>query len=279
MIELGKIQILEVVRESDFGVYLNSKEEKSEDDILLPNKQFPEGTKVGDELEVFVYRDTADRLIATTIMPKLTLGKVAVLEVVELTHIGAFLDWGLQKDLFLPFKQQVGTPKKGDHVIVGLYIDKSDRLCATMKVYDVLSCQSPYKQNQSVQGLVYSIKKDLGILVAVDNTYHGLIPVKEVFGQYHVGDTVEVRVKKIRPDGKLELSVRKQAYQQIEDDAQKLMRIIEERGGILHLNDKSTPDRIKAELNMSKASFKRAVGRLLKEGAITLVDNGIKRNW
>lgn len=279
MIELGKIQVLEVVRESDFGVYLNSKEEKSENDILLPNKQFPEGTKVGDELEVFIYRDTADRLIATTIMPKLTLGKVAELEVVELTHIGAFLDWGLQKDLFLPFKQQVGKLQKGDKVIVGLYIDKSDRLCATMKVYDVLSCKSPYKQNQSAKGLIYSIKKELGLLVAVDYTYHGLIPSKEVFGRYQVGDVVEVRIKKIRPDGKLELSMRKQAYQQIEDDAQKLMRILEERDGILPLHDKSTPERIKAELNMSKASFKRAVGRLLKEGAIMLVDNGIKRNW
>lgn len=279
MIELGKIQILEVVRESDFGVYLNAKEEKDENDILLPNKQVPEGTKIGDEIEVFVHRDTEDRLIATTHSPKLTLGKVAVLEVVEITNIGAFLDWGLQKDLFLPFKQQVGTVKKGDQVIVGLYIDKSDRLCATMKVYDVLNCQSPYKQNQTVTGLVYNIKEDLGVLVAVDHTFHGLIPTKEVFGTYKVGDVIQVRVKKIRPDGKLELSARKQAYQQIEDDSQKLMKILEDRSGTLNLNDKSAPERIKAELNMSKASFKRAVGRLLKEGAITLTDTGIKKSW
>lgn len=279
MIELGKIQILEVVRESDFGVYLNAKEEKDENDILLPNKQVPEGTKIGDEIEVFVHRDTEDRLIATTHSPKLTLGKVAVLEVVEITNIGAFLDWGLQKDLFLPFKQQLGTVKKGDQVIVGLYIDKSDRLCATMKVYDVLNCQSPYKQNQTVTGLVYNIKEDLGVLVAVDHTFHGLIPTKEVFGTYKVGDTIQVRVKKIRPDGKLELSARKQAYQQIEDDSQKLMKILEDRSGTLNLNDKSAPERIKAELNMSKASFKRAVGRLLKEGAITLTDTGIKKSW
>lgn len=279
MIELGKIQNLEVVRESDFGVYLNTKEEKDENDILLPNKQVPEGAKIGDEIEVFVHRDTEDRLIATTHTPKLTLGKVAVLEVVEVTNIGAFLDWGLQKDLFLPFKEQVGTVKKGDQVIVGLYIDKSDRLCATMKVYDILSCQSPYKQNQSVTGLVYNIKQDLGVLVAVDYTFHGLIPVKEVFGHYKVGDTVQLRVKKIRPDGKLELSARKQAYQQIEDDSKKLMKALEDRSGLLTLNDKSSPELIKAELNMSKASFKRAVGRLLKEGAITLTDTGIKRSW
>ena len=279
MIELGKIQILEVVRESDFGVYLNAKEEKDENDILLPNKQVPEGTKIGDEIEVFVHRDTEDRLIATTHSPKLTLGKVAVLEVVEITNIGAFLDWGLQKDLFLPFKEQLGTVKKGDQVIVGLYIDKSDRLCATMKVYDVLNCQSPYKQNQTVTGLVYNIKEDLGVLVAVDYTFHGLIPTKEVFGTYKVGDIIQVRVKKIRPDGKLELSARKQAYQQIEDDSQKLMKILEDRSGVLNLNDKSAPERIKAELNMSKASFKRAVGRLLKEGAITLTDTGIKKSW
>lgn len=279
MIELGKIQNLEVIRESDFGVYLNAKEGKSESDILLPNKQVPEGVQIGDEIEVFVYRDTEDRLIATTFSPKLTLGKVAVLEVVEVTHIGAFLDWGLQKDLFLPFKQQIGTVKKGHKVIVGLYIDKSDRLCATMKVYDVLSSHTPYSQNQTVTGLVYSIKKDLGVLVAVDHTYHGLIPEKEVFGAYKIGDSIQVRIKKIRPDGKLELSARKQAYQQMEDDAQKLMRILDERSGILNLNDKSAPERIKAELNISKASFKRAVGRLLKEGAITITDTSIKKNW
>ena len=279
MIELGKIQVLEVVRESDFGLYLNSKEDKSEHDVLLPNKQFPEGTQIGDEIEVFIYRDTTDRLIATTHMPKLTLGKIAKLEVVELTSIGAFLDWGLQKDLFLPFKQQLKKLRKGDEVIVGLYVDKSDRLCATMKVYDTLSCHSPYKQNQSAQGMIYNIKKEMGLFVAVDFMYHGFIPLKEVFGHYQIGDIVDVRIKKIRPDGKLELSMRKQAYQQIEDDAQKLMRMLEERKGLLMLNDKSSPAQIKAELNMSKASFKRAVGRLLKEGAIVFAENGIKRNW
>lgn len=279
MIELGKIQVLEVVRKSDFGVYLNTKEDRSEQDVLLPNKQFPEEIQIGDEIEVFIYRDTTDRLIATTHKPKLTLGQIAKLEVIELTSIGAFLDWGLQKDLFLPFKQQVKKLRKGDQVIVGLYVDKSDRLCATMKVYDTLSCQAPYKQNQSAQGMIYNIKKEMGLFVAVDCMYHGFIPLKEVFGDYQIGDIVDVRIKKIRPDGKLELSMRKQAYQQIEDDAQKLMRILDERKGLLMLNDKSSPAQIKAELNMSKASFKRAVGRLLKEGAIVFVEKGIKRNW
>ncbi|MEF9959594.1 MAG: S1-like domain-containing RNA-binding protein [Niameybacter sp.] len=279
MIALGKIQTLEAVRRTDFGVYLKEIGSTGEEEVFIPRQEIEEDLELGTSLSVFVYRDTEDRLIATVQVPKLTLGKVATLKVADITSIGVFLEWGLQKDLFLPFKEQVGKPQKGDEVLVGLYIDKSDRLCATMKVYDILSCESPYKKNQSVNGIVYSVKSDLGALVAVEEGYHGLIPTTEMIGSLHIGDKLNVRVKNIRPDGKLVLSLRKQAFQQMEDDSTKIMNLLEQQGGTLPLGDKSTPQAIKAQLGMSKASFKRAIGRLLKEGAIALTETGIKRNW
>lgn len=279
MIQLGRIQKLEAVRQSDFGMYLGFQGESDDDAILLPRKQVPEGTVLGDQVEVFVYKDTEDRLIATTIMPKVTVDQIASLEVVETTKIGAFLDWGLQKDLLLPFKQQLVEVQKGDQCLVTVYVDKSERLCATMKIYNALSVTAPYSQNEKVTGVVYSIKPELGVFVAVDHKYHGLIPRQEVFGTYKVGDQIEARVKKIREDGKLELSVRKQAYQQMEDDAKRILTKLDEEGKKLALNDSSEPAQIKRELNMSKGAFKRAVGRLLKEGAIKITDTGIEKLW
>ncbi|WP_053983471.1 CvfB family protein [Niameybacter massiliensis] len=279
MIVLGKVQTLKAVRRTDFGVYLKELEGTSEEEVFIPRQEVEQDLEMGAELSVFVYRDTEDRLIATVHIPKLTLGNVAKLKVVDVTSIGAFLEWGLQKDLFLPFKQQVGKPQKDQEVLVGLYIDKSDRLCATMKIYDMLKCDAPYKQNQSVSGIVYSIKPELGALVAVEDGYHGLIPTNEMMNSIRVGDQLNVRVKNIRPDGKLVLSLRKQAFQQMEDDATKVMNLLEAQGGTLALGDKSSPQEIKAQLGISKASFKRAIGRLLKEGAISLTDTGIKRNW
>lgn len=279
MIELGKMQKLEVLRKTQIGVYMNSKNHKGKDDILLPKSQVPEGTEIGDEIEVFVYKDSEDRMIATIRKPKLTIGELAVLRVVETTNIGAFLDWGLEKDLFLPFREQVGKVKKDGTYLVGLYVDSSNRLSATMNIYNLLSSESPYKENDRVKGTVYSISKGMGAFVAVDNKYQGLIPNKELYSSYAEGDSVEVRVKRVRQDGKLELSLRKEAYNEIEEDTRKIMDRLEVSGGTLLLNDRSTPERIKVELSMSKAAFKRAVGRLLKEGAIKITDTGIERMW
>ena len=203
MIELGKMQKLEVIRKTQIGVYLNSKNDKDKDDILLPKNQVPQEIEIGDEIEVFVYKDSEDRTISTVKKPKLTIGELAVLRVVETTNIGAFLDWGLEKDLFLPFREQVGKVIEGGTYLVGLYIDSSNRLCATMNIYNLLSTQSPYKENDRVHGTVYSISKELGAFVAVDNKYQGLIPNKELYGNYNQGDNIEVRIKKVRPDGKL----------------------------------------------------------------------------
>lgn len=280
MIELGKIQILEVIRQTPNGVYLNTRLEKNSEDILLPKNQVPQDVKSGDDIEVFVYRDSEDRLIATTKKPKITLGgQLAVLKVAETNNIGAFLDWGLEKDLLLPFKEQEVQVKKGDECLVALYLDNSNRLCATMKIYNLLSTKSPYKNNDRVSGIVYSINMQYGYFVAVDKKYHGLILDKEAYGTFKVGDTVEARIKKVRTDGKLELSVREAAYKEIETDSQKIMNLLKLRNGKLQLNDNSSPEKINAELNMSKKAFKRAIGRLFKEGAIKITDEGIEALW
>lgn len=276
MIELGKIQILEVIRQTPNGMYLNARNEKNNEDILLPNNQVAQELKIGDNIEVFVYKDSEDRIIATVKKPKITLGALAVLTVVEITSIGAFLDWGLEKDLLLPFKEQEGELKKGGEYLVSLYVDKSNRLCATMKIYNLLSNKSPYKNNDRVHGIIYSINIQYGLFVAVDNRYHGLILEKEVYGTYTIGDKVEARIKKVRTDGKLELSVRNAAYEEIEGDTKRILDLMNIRGGKLQLNDSSTPENIKAELSMSKKAFKRAVGRLMKEGAVKITDNGIE---
>lgn len=276
MIELGKVQKLEIVRKTQDGVYLNSKDSKDKNDILLTKNQVTQEIEIGNEIEVFVYKDSEDKMIATVRKPKLTIGELTFLRVAEITKFGAFLDWGLEKDLFLPFREQVGKIIKGGKYLVGLYVDSSNRLCATMNIYNLLSSDSPYKENDRVNGTIYSISKELGVFVAVDNKYQGLIPNKELYGSYNEGDCVEVRIKRIRQDGKLELSLRKEAYNEIEDDAQKIIAGLKLKGGTLQLNDSSHPDNIKAELNMSKGAFKRAVGKLLKERIIKITENGIE---
>ena len=267
------------MRKSPIGLYLNSRTDKGGEDILLPNNQVPSGVKIGDDIEVFVYKDSEDRTISTLKRPKLTIGDISALQVVAVTKIGAFLDWGLEKDLFLPFREQVGTVVKGGTYLVALYIDSSGRLSATMNIYNLLSSESPYKVNDRVKGTVYSISRELGAFVAVDNKYQGLIPNKELYGSFKEGDRIEVRIKKVRQDGKLELSVRNEAYNEIETDAQKILERLKANGGALKLNDSSSPERIKAELNISKAAFKRAAGRLLKEGAIEITNDGLKLVW
>ena len=263
---LGEKQVLTVVKKVDFGVYLGSDEER----VLLPKKQVPEEIEVGDPVEVFLYKDSSDRMIATTKEPKLTLGRLAVLEVVDVGRIGAFLDWGLEKDLLLPFKEQTTKVEKGDRCLVSLYIDKSGRLCATMKVYPLLRTDSPYKKDDTVRGTVYEISRDFGVFVAVDDRFSALIPRREVYGRMYIGQQIEARVAAVKADGKLDLSVRGRIPEQMDADAQKIMDRIEKSGGGLPFTDKADPERIRDEFGMSKAAFKRAVGRLLKQGKVRI---------
>lgn len=269
---LGEKQVLTVVKKVDFGVYLGSDEER----VLLPKKQVPEEIEVGDPVEVFLYKDSSDRMIATTKEPKLTLGNLAVLEVVDVGRIGAFLDWGLEKDLLLPFKEQTTKVEKGDRCLVSLYIDKSGRLCATMKVYPLLRTDSPYKKDDTVRGTVYEISREFGVFVAVDDRFSALIPRREVYGRMYIGQQIEARVAAVKADGKLDLSVRGRIPEQMDADAQKIMDRIEKSGGGLPFTDKADPERIRDEFGMSKAAFKRAVGRLLKQGKVRIDEKGDK---
>ena len=234
MIELGKMQTLTVLRIKDFGVYLGHEGEK--ESVLLPRKQVPQGTKEGDEIEVFVYKDSMDRIISTTRRPLLVMDEMAVLTVKEKTRIGAFLDWGLEKDLLLPFKEQTVPVRRGEHCLVALYLDKSKRLCATMKVYERLHSDSPYQK----------------------------------------GDQVNARVTEVRSDGKLNLAVRDKAYLQMDTDSETILNAMESFGGYLPFGEKAEPDKIKRELKMSKNAFKRALGHLLKEGKIEIGENRIE---
>lgn len=276
MIELGKRQLLEVVRKKEFGVYLGEGPEDAAG-VLLPKKQVPQGTEIGDKLEVYIYKDSEDRFIATTGEAKLQAGEAAVLKVKEVGKIGAFLDMGLEKDLLLPFREQNRRVKAGEECLVALYVDKSNRLAATMNVYPYMSSESPYKKDDKVTGTVYEVKENLGAFVAVDNKYYGLIPAREIFGGITVGDVIEARVVKVREDGKLDLSPREKAYVQIDMDARLVLEAMEEKGGVLPFNDKAAPELIKREFSMSKNAFKRAVGHLLKEGKIKITEKTIER--
>jgi len=271
MMNLGKRQVLTVVKKVDFGVYLGSDDEK----VLLPKKQVPEGIEPGDPVEVFLYKDSDDRLIATTNEPKIELGELAVLDVVDTGKFGAFLDWGLEKDLFLPFKQQTAKVEKGDKCLVSLYVDKSQRLCATMRVYQLLSTDSPYQKDDEVQGIIYDISDNFGTFVAVDNQFSALIPKKDSFGSFRVGQTVTARVAAVKSDGKLDLSMKDKIPMQMDKDAELILQKMEQLGGMLPFTDKADPELIKKEFNMSKNAFKRAVGRLLKEKKLQINETNI----
>lgn len=271
MMKLGEKQVLTVVKQVEFGVYLGSDEER----VLLPKKQVPEGIEIGDPIEVFLYKDSSDRMIATTNEPKLTAGKLAVLEVADVGRIGAFLDWGLEKDLLLPFKEQTTKVEKGDKCLVSLYVDKSGRLCATMKVYSLLQTDSPYQKNDTVKGTVYEVSREFGAFVAVDNKYSALIPRREIYGRMYPGQQIEARVTGVKADGKLDLSVRGKIPEQMDKDAEKILKRMKDNGGCLLFTDKADPQLIKDEFGMSKAAFKRAVGRLLKERKIKIEEDRI----
>lgn len=269
--KLGEKQVLMMEKEVDFGVYLGTESEH----VLLPKKQVPRGLEPGDPVEVFLYKDSRDRLIATTNEPKLTLGGLAILEVIDTGKNGAFLDWGLEKDLFLPFREQTTPVKKGDSILVSLYIDKSARLCATMKVYEKLSCDSPYQKDDMVEGIVYELSDRFGVFVAVDGKYSALIPKREVYHTYRVGETIRARVAAVKDNGKLDLSVREKAFIQMDVDAAKLVEYMEKNGGRIPFTDKAFPETIRGEFEMSKNEFKRAVGRLLKEKKIEIREKDI----
>lgn len=276
MIELGKYQSLEVVKKTDFGLYLSEPGSDMKHTILLPMKEVPEGTVAGDTLKVFLYKDSEDREIATTAKVPVKIGDLAVLRVKEVSKIGAFLDWGLMKDLLLPYKEQTAKVEEGDQVLITLYTDKSNRLCATMKVYELLSTDSCYKKDDAVTGIVYDMIDTFGVFVAVDNKYSAMIPKNELFPSIKIGDTIKARVTSVREDGKLNLSLREKSHLQIDADAELILTKLKASGGYLPYHDGSSPDEIKKEFKLSKNAFKRAIGKLFKAGTITITEDGIR---
>ena len=294
MLELGKKQTLKVLRKRENGVYLGEGRDAGgetesgkgqklqgkkelETGVLLPRRQVPEGIEIGDELEVFLYKDSEDRLIATTAAPFLCRGELGILTVAEAGDIGAFLNWGLERDLFLPFREQKWKVKKGEQVFVAVYLDKSKRLCATMKVDQYLKSDSPYRKDGQVTGILYEINRELGGFVAVDGQYFGMIPAAELDRDLRPAIQIEARVSRVRSDGKLVLSSRKKAYKQMNMDAEAVYSLIEDYGGKLPFTDKSDSDLIRLETGLSKNAFKRAVGRLLKEGRIQINTDSIEQ--
>ena len=274
MIEIGKWQNLKVVRSKEFGVYLAEKE-GDKDAVLLPRKQVPEGLKAGGEIEVFVYLDSSDRPIATVNRPLIALGEIAKLKVASVGNIGAFMDWGLEKDILMPFKEMVGKVREGKEYLVYMYMDKSNRPCVSMRLYDHLSSDSPYKKGDEVEGYVYQINDKLGAFVAVDNRYQGLIPKQELHKKLHIGDVISLRITEVREDGKLNLSMGQPAYKQMEVDSEMVYEAILSYDGVLPFNDKASPEIIEREMGLSKNAFKRAVGHLLKAGRIEIREHSI----
>lgn len=270
--QIGTTQHMTVDHIAGPGAYLRDEDGEL---VLLPAKEAGR-LKAGEDVEAFVYRDSEDRPVATLKKPKIQLGKFAPLKVLSLTKIGAFLDWGLDKDLLLPYSEQSVKVMQNRKYFVQLYLDKSGRLAATMKVYPKLRTDSPYQKGDWTEGYVYQINPSVGAFVAVDNQYNGLIPKEDINDSVHNGESIKVRVVKVRPDGKLQLSPIKKAYKEINTDAVKILTALKNNGGKLPYNDKTAPEVIRAEFDISKGSFKKALGHLLKAGQIVQSEDGIE---
>ena len=267
MVSIGNYNELEVAKFVDFGVYLDSED----GEILLPIKYVPENLELGDKLNVFIYRDSEDRMIATTLKPKATVGQFAALEVKESSSIGAFLDWGLEKDLFVPFHNQRQPMEVGKKYVVYIYLDdSSDRIAGSTKLNKYLQpADDQISEGQQVKLLV-SNATELGYNVIIDNKYSGILYHNEVFKNLETGDEVTGYIKKIRPDGKIDVSLQQTGFAEVQDASQEVLTKLKQSGGTLNLSDKSDPQEIYAALGMSKKTFKKAIGTLYKEGKINL---------
>lgn len=276
MFKTGTIQKLHVSRLSEYGAFL-AYDKEGEEEILLPLKKMPLELKEDDEIEVFIYRNSDQELVATTEKPLITANEIAFLKVVNEITAGYFLDMGLDKDLFLPNNEAKGKLTKGRSYLVKLLVNDKDQLVATMKIYNHLETAQGYKVGDTVQATIIEIKEDRGVFVAIDQKYHGMLPQNEMYPKMRLGEELTCRVTKVREDGKINLSMRHKVAEQIHDDCDVIMNALETSDGVLYLDDYSDPEAIRHRLQMSKKAYKRAVGKLYKEKKITFIDKGIKK--
>ena len=273
---LGRFAKLQIKRIAAPGAYLGRPDGDDRAVLLLIGSETPEGAKVGDEVEVFVHLDSEGRPIATTRLAKLELGQVAFLQVTECTPIGAFVDWGLAKELLVPFKEQTADLNPGDRYAVGLYVDDTGRLAGTMRVSEMLASggtKVEWELDEWVEGEAWRNDPEIGLFVILEKAFVGLVPRSEPHTLTR-GAAARFRVSNILPDGKIELSLRGHAHEELAGDAQRILDVLS-RPGAPRLGDKSSPEEIRETFGLSKKAFKRAVGRLLKERAITIDDAGI----
>ena len=273
MITLGRINTLEILRETDHGAYLIDDEEN---EVLLPNRYVPETFKIWDKIDVFVYLDNEERPVATTDMPYIMRDDYALLRCNQVTDYGAFLDWGLVKELFCPFKEQAFNMKPGGWYLVHCYLDeKTDRLVASSKTNRFLDNKELTVNEFDEVDLIVSHPSDIGMNVIVNKKHSGLIYKDSIFKDISVGDRLKGIVKKIRPGNKLDISLGQIGYRNIEPNAQRILNELQDNSGYINLNDKSDPQAIKELLQMSKKNFKKAIGTLYKQRQIEIKPDGI----
>ena len=273
MINIGEYNLLKVIKEKPMGVFLDDGNEG----ILLPKRFVPRGTRQGDEIKVFLYHDGEDRVIATTLQPKGVLGDIVKLRVVSITGHGAFLDWGLMKDLFVPKSQQVSFMRPGGDYLVKIYLDEqTGRLAATERIDSFLSNEILTVKEKEVVNLVAYRRSDLGYVVIINNVHTGLLHFNEVYREIEIGDHFTGFIKTILPENKIDVVAGKPGYTRVEDESEKVLRLLKENGGYLPYHDKSSPEEIYSFFAMSKKTFKMTTGALYKQRKIEFTGSGIK---
>ena len=273
MIHIGEYNTLTILRETEPGLFLADDDDN---EVLLPNRYVPETFKIWDKLEVFVYLDNEERLVAVTDKPYITKGEFALLRCNEITQMGAFLDWGMVKELFCPFKEQAFKMKRGGWYLVHCYLDeKSDRLVASSKTNRFLDNANLTVDQFDEVDILISHPSDIGMNVIVNNIHSGLIYKDQIFKDLSIGDRLKGIVKKVRPGNKLDISIGQIGYRNIEPNAQKVLEVLEDNSGFIPLHDKSDPESIKDVLEMSKKSFKKAIGSLYKQKLVEIKEDGV----
>ena len=273
MAEIGVLNNLRVVKEVDFGVYLDGGEHG---EILLPRRYVPENCKVDDNIRVFIYLDSEDRLIATTERPYAMVGDFALLKVVAVESAGAFLDWGLPKDLLVPFSEQSPIMEEGKSYVVRVYVDKSNRIAGTTRLDRYLDNDpGNFHVSQKVELLICN-QTDIGYKAIINGTHWGVLYYNEVFQSLKSGQKTKGYIKKVRDDNKIDLSLQKLGYEKVDDITETILGVLKEQGGFISVSDKSTPETIHKLFGVSKKTYKKAIGAIYRKRLITIENNGIK---